>query len=81
LTFTEMPTLTRKTPKADMERIRALNPKIIDDIWPGHVLSYKYGVKGAGLNDCRIVYFHGRQKPGEIGDEWMKENWKWPMEE
>lgn len=47
-----------------------------DDLYPGRVVSYKKHVKKQGLGDARIVYFHGREKPHEIEDEFVKEHWR-----
>lgn len=42
------------------------------------VLSYKLdGVRTGGLPaDARIVFFHGRPKPWEVDDEWVRRNWR-----
>ena len=40
--------------------------------------SYKlhYLRRGKLSDDCRIVAFHGRPKPHEVNDFWVKENWR-----
>lgn len=51
---------------------------VIDDLYPGQVLSYKCHVRDnpAGLGDARIVYFHGREKPHELLDrDWIRQHW------
>ncbi len=65
-----------KRPQADMERIRQTRHNILDDIFPGQVVSYKGEVKKNGLGDARIVYFHGQEKPHELDDDWLMESWQ-----
>ena len=50
----------------DMEHVRRYAHDFIDDLFPGHVQSFKGSVKARGLNDARIVYFHGAEKPHEL---------------
>ena len=50
----------------DMAWMRAQPHRYIDDIWPGHVVSFKGAVKARGLGDTRICYFHGAEKPHEL---------------
>lgn len=50
----------------DMDWLRSFPHRFIDDIWPGHVQSFKGDVKRKGLGDTRIVYFHGLEKPHEL---------------
>jgi len=51
------------------------------DVLPGHVLpgqlvSYKIHC-GAGLPaGSRVVCFHGKPDPHEVGDPWVKEHWR-----
>lgn len=59
----------------DMDYIRSLNVAVIDDLWPGHVLSWKGHVRDYGLDDCRICYFHGEEKPHQLGDDSILEHW------
>lgn len=59
----------------DMDYIRSLDVAVIDDLWPGHVVSYKGHVKDYGLGDARIVYFHGEQKPHELDADWIRREW------
>lgn len=62
----------------DMEWIRAHRPAVLDDLFPGQVLSYKVHVKPRKLGDARIVYFHGEEKPHQeyarVG--WIREHWR-----
>lgn len=62
----------------DMEWIRGFDPAVIDDIFPGQVVSYKGHVKPrGGLGDERIVYFHGEEKPHQLAHlSWVTENWR-----
>lgn len=59
----------------DMDWIRAQNPEVIDELFPGQVVSYKGHVRDRGLGDARIVYFHGEEKPHEITDGWVRRAW------
>ncbi len=48
--------------------------EIIPEAW---VCSYKYQVRKYGLpEDCRVVSFHGRPKPHEVADQFVKEHWR-----
>jgi hypothetical protein len=61
----------------DMEWCRGFPHDFIDDLWPGHVVSYKKRVLHHGLGDARIVYFHGTPKMHEIAHvPWVRDNWR-----
>lgn len=60
----------------DMVWVRKFEHVFIDDLFPGHVQSYKGTVRDNGLGDTRIVYFHGPEKPGEITEPWLEDGWK-----
>jgi hypothetical protein len=71
----------------DMQWMRSQRYKVIDALWPGHVVSYKGHAKGYGLRDARIVYFHGHEKPHELMAaaerneggpeiEWIAKHWR-----
>lgn len=46
-----------------------------EKLFPGQVLSYKRDCK-VGLPDgSRVVRFHGKPRPHEVNDQWVKENW------
>lgn len=60
----------------DMDWIRKQEPAVIDDLWPGEVVSYRGHVMHNGLDGVRICYFHGARKPHELPDEWVKEHWR-----
>ena len=60
----------------DMDWIRSLSRKdVIDNLFPGHVVSYKGHVMFEGVGDARIVYFHGEQKPHQLNEPWIQEHW------
>ena len=60
----------------DMDWIRSLSRKdVIDNLFPGHVVSYKGHVMFEGVGDARIVYFHGKQKPHQLNEPWIQEHW------
>ena len=61
----------------DMDWVRSMKRKrVIDDLWPGHVVSYKGHTKHEGLEDARIVYFHGQEKPHQLaGVDWIEREW------
>ena len=63
---------------SDMDWIRAQNPAVLDDLFPGACESYKGYVKHFGVGpETRIVYFHGQEKPHELrGDAWIDEHWR-----
>jgi hypothetical protein len=51
------------------------------DIWqnlfPGQIVSYKRHVRGKGIDkNMRIVSFHGKPRPHQAGDAWIKRHWK-----
>jgi hypothetical protein len=61
----------------DMEHMRAQDHVFIDDVFPGHVQSFKGAVRDQGLGDTRIVYFHGYEKPHELPSmPWIAEHWR-----
>lgn len=55
-----------------------LNEKIEHDLFPEDwVVSYRMKVLKTGMpKDCKSVAFHGRPKPHECSETWIKENWK-----
>lgn len=51
--------------------------EVIDDLFPGHVVSFKGHAMDYGVGDARIVYFHGEKKPHELGHlDWIEEHWR-----
>ena len=62
---------------SDMECLRAQDYSLLDNLFPGEILSYKCHVLKNGLRDARIVYFHGKEKMHELPDvDWITENWQ-----
>lgn len=63
--------------QADMVWLRKQNCAVLDEAFPGHVVSYKGHVKANGLGGARIVYFHGQEKADQIADQtpWVREHW------
>lgn len=60
----------------DMDWLRAQQYSVIDDLWPGQVVSYKGHVKANGLGDARIVFFHGEEKPHQLPNvRWLRKHW------
>jgi len=44
-------------------------------LYPGKVLSYKLDCKEGLPDGASIVRFHGRPRPHEVNDDWVKEHW------
>lgn len=60
----------------DMVWMRQQPHVFLDDVFPGHVASYKGRVRDNGLGDTRIVYFHGAEKPHELSEvPWIRRHW------
>lgn len=60
----------------DMEWVRKFPHKTIDLLFRGHVESFKGSVKDRGLNEARIVFFHGKPKMHELTDlPWIRKHW------
>jgi len=60
----------------DMEHVRNYPHVFIDDLFPGQVVSYKCHVKDKGWDGVKIVYFHGKEKPHELTDPMILQNWR-----
>lgn len=71
----------RPSDKTDMDWIREIwqrgDAAVIDDLFPGQVVSFKGDVKKNGLSDeTRIVYFHGVDKPHQLPHVgWIARHW------
>ncbi len=71
-----------RSEQADMDWIRELDARgevaVIDDLFPGQVVSYKGAARDHGIDpETRIVYFHGREKPHELGHlPWIEKHWR-----
>lgn len=64
------------TGQNDMEWIRIRSEvALLDDLFPGDVVSYKANIKKNGLRDAKIVYFHGKPKMHEIDDQEVLAHW------
>lgn len=65
------------TGENDMQWMRAQKHKCLDMLFPHQIVSYKAHVKDNPkvLRDARIVYFHGREKPGEVKEDWVDKHW------
>lgn len=48
----------------------------VDYFDPAHVVSYKHKCQGGLPHDARVVNFHGKPDPHEVGDSWVKSNWR-----
>lgn len=59
----------------DMLWLRKMPHVVLDNIFPGKIVSYKGHVKKYGLTGVKVVFFHGNEKPDEIEEEWVKQNW------
>lgn len=60
----------------DMEWMRRQPHVLIDDLFPGQVVSYTAHARTMGLGDARIVYFHGHAKPhNTLGVPWIERHW------
>lgn len=62
---------------SDMDRCRAVEHVFIDDLFPGQVQSFKGAVRGQGIGDTRICYFHGEEKPHQLpAGHALLEHWR-----
>lgn len=62
----------------DMEWLKKQDHIKTDAMWPGEIVSYKlHDVRKRGLQNARIVYFHGRPKPPELIErhDWVRRQW------
>lgn len=61
----------------DMDWIRSRDVAVIDDLFPGQVLSFKRHVlRSEWSEETRIVYFHGEKKPHELSHiGWIARHW------
>lgn len=60
----------------DMDWMRKQPHAILDDLFPGQIQSYKGSIKAKGLQDTRIAYFHGAEKPHQVLAPWIQEHWR-----
>jgi hypothetical protein len=59
----------------DQRFLHEIPHKYLDDYFPGQLASYKCHIKTNEINDERIIYFHGAEKPHEVEENFIKENW------
>ena len=61
----------------DMEHVRRYPHRILDDEFPGQVVSWKGHVEKRGPGDARIIYFHGERKPHQLGGHpLVQQHWR-----
>lgn len=61
----------------DMAFLRAREDVVLlDDLFPGEIVSYKKHVRDRGLGKARIVYFHGKPKMHELDDKDILLHWR-----
>lgn len=59
---------------SDMIFLDKVKHKTLDG--PKHgIYSYKVHARSGLPKDARIVYFHGKEKPHEVNEDWVKEHW------
>jgi len=60
-----------------IKRHSPIRPQTFQNLWPGQVVSYKKHCRGEGKppEGARVVCFHGKPSPQEVGDRWVRENW------
>lgn len=63
-------------PDADMEWLRTKEVDILDDLFPGEIISFKGDALKNGWDGAKIVYFHGDQKPHQISNRLVREHWR-----
>jgi hypothetical protein len=44
-------------------------------LYKGQIVSYKVDCKKGLPDEARVVRFHGRPRPHQVEDEWVKRNW------
>jgi hypothetical protein len=63
----------------DMDYLKRRDFNDASELWPGQLLSLKLHQVVLGSTppaDARIIYFHGRQKPHELGNVgWINQHW------
>jgi len=61
----------------DMEWVRRFPHAMLDDEWPGQVVSWKGHVERHGAGDARIIYFHGERKLHQLASHpIIREHWR-----
>lgn len=59
---------------SDMIYLNSFPHEYLDDHFAG-IYSYKVHIKRQRPDDARIVYFHGREKPHEIEEDFVTRHW------
>lgn len=60
----------------DMKWMRKWPHHQIDTLWPNRIVSYKAKVRGFGVGDARIIYFHGKPKMQDLLEEnFVRKHW------
>lgn len=59
----------------DQRFLHEIPHEYLDDYFPGQLASYKCHIKANEIKDERIIYFHGADKPHEVEEDFIKENW------
>jgi len=64
----------------DMDWCRSFPHEMVSNVFPGDVVSYKGHVRDRGIENAKIVYFHGAPKMHELpGIAWVDEHWGAPV--
>lgn len=75
------PGKTKKYSRGDQEYISEIlanngtSPEFFQKIFSG-IYSYKRNCRKGIPKDAQIICFHGRPRPHEMKDKWMRENWR-----
>ena len=78
-TFKANSELLMGTNKGDQLVIGSLIPKwgVFQKEFPGQVVSYKQHCRNKGIpRGAKVICFHGKPRPHEVSDGWMKEHWR-----
>lgn len=66
-------------PSGDQQWIETVNPSFdrLQDLYPGQLASYKLDCQGrtGAPENSRVVYFHGRPRPHQAVEPWIKAAW------
>lgn len=63
--------------RGDQVWIQSRRPEaeLLQDLFPGHFVSYKGHCREGLPESARVVCFHGSPRPHEVADEWMTRHW------
>lgn len=64
-------------PRGDQSWIEAMRPaaRRLQDEFPGMFASYKLDCRDGKPEAASVVYFHGKPRPHEVQDNWVKASW------